>query len=349
MLRCASLLLTFGLLGPLGCHHDVSSTDSGIVDSALGEAGGQHDAKTKSDGPSVDGPRSDGPRDAQMADKGGPQATCRVITRFSERLTGIYGFSDTDIWISGLNGLLASFDGKTWAQTYPYGYGEDLLALWGVASKRLFITFQSGKVVHQSIDATTTPSTVALLAVDGVSESHVWVAGFDQNLYLWDGKGWQPKARSKKNKVADLWVASTTAAWGVGSAGMIIRYDGSKWNDEASPTTDTLSGVWGGSPSDIWAVGDKGRIIHWTGTTWNTVLSPTSEVLIAVSGNARGDLWAVGEKGTVLFYRAGKWRAVASTSTQRMEDVWVSNAGKAWIVGAASAIPNEVLNCTIVP
>jgi photosystem II stability/assembly factor-like uncharacterized protein len=107
------------------------------------------------------------------------------------------------------------------------------------------------------------------------SSNSVFVVGADYSNYYqdwvvtgfvlyYDGRSWSEIFREKGLYLTQLWGASPTDVYAVGSDGTILHYDGARWTRQDTPTDRALHGIWGRSPSDIYAIGESGTILHGT-------------------------------------------------------------------------------------
>lgn len=142
--------------------------------------------------------------------------------------------------------------------------------------------------------AVPTPSpgtrTNLVTAVDGVSGTDVWMAGYSLNLPYgnrirqsliqhWNGSAWTQVAspNSGSTYLYDVSAVSATDAWAVGFAStggaFVIRWNGSAWNTVAAPPLASLESVAARTGSDVWVAGsdDAGAsaLAHWNGTSWS--------------------------------------------------------------------------------
>ncbi|MCC6746260.1 MAG: hypothetical protein IT371_01290 [Deltaproteobacteria bacterium] len=149
----------------------------------------------------------------------------------------------------------------------------------------------------------------------------------------------------------DVWGASPTQVFAVGSQGKVIYYDGKTWKAQATPTKQDLTAVWGSSATDVWAVGFGGTVLQFDGQTWQD-RSPPPTVFVSTDGGvptgdaavaARRNLWGVwaapqavyaaGDRGAVVFYNGTVWTRVASGVEEKLADVWGAGPNQVFIVG----------------
>ncbi len=101
------------------------------------------------------------------------------ISGLNSALNAIWGFSSTDIWTVGWNGLIAHWDGVTWTPV-PSGTTERLDGIWGSAANDVWAVGASGTILHwDGTSWTQHPSSTLndLHAVWGSSPTDIWIAG----------------------------------------------------------------------------------------------------------------------------------------------------------------------------
>ncbi len=80
----------------------------------------------------------------------------------------------------------------------------------------------------------------------------------------------------------------------------IERFDGIGWATIDTSYVG-LRDLWGASPSNLFCVGSRGTIRHFDGSNWSNMESGTSAGLNSVWGDSQS-VYAVGEMGTILRY-----------------------------------------------
>lgn len=151
---------------------------------------------------------------------------------------GIWGVSDTEIWVVGQKGLILKCSGDctktaSWSEQ-PSGVTSDLRAIWGVSSGDLFAVGLDGKILH------------------------------------YDGSKWSTMAAGSSSYFYGLWGSSGKDVFAVGDPifkkdESVLRYDGSAWTKLAPPVATALNAVWGTSSTNVFAVGNGGLILHYDG------------------------------------------------------------------------------------
>jgi hypothetical protein len=177
-----------------------------------------------------------------------------------------------------------------------------------------------------------------LRAIDGLSDSNLWVAGVSGGLGHFDGSSWSGVGSGTPDDLNGLTIIDSSNAWAVGTNGTVIKYDGSVWSGQTSNTQANLNSIYGSSTSSLWAVGSDGTIIFYNGTTWSVQSSGTTQDLLGIFGLNSSNIWTVGKNGTILKYNGSSWSAQTSGTTKNLSGVWASSASDIWAVGEEGTI-----------
>ncbi len=169
-------------------------------------------------------------------------------------ITGIWGSSASDIWITAdKNGQAGWERGKTLHGT-PSGAGNDGGAF-------------DDTLAWQEVDS---QSTVTLESLWGSSASDVWavgVLGTIRHITSSDSR-WQEVASPTSETLRAIWGSSANDIWAVGDSGTIVHYDGTSFRLSSAQLPlgkkPNFRGIWGSGPDDVWIVGDV--VLHFTGT-----------------------------------------------------------------------------------
>jgi photosystem II stability/assembly factor-like uncharacterized protein len=65
----------------------------------------------------------------------------------SQKLTGVWGTSESDVWVVGHGGLALHFDGKTWTPV-PTGTNQDINSVFGSGREDVWLVGNQGLVLH---------------------------------------------------------------------------------------------------------------------------------------------------------------------------------------------------------
>ncbi|MCK5799018.1 MAG: hypothetical protein KAI47_17620, partial [Deltaproteobacteria bacterium] len=149
----------------------------------------------------------------------------------------VWGSSASDVYVVGVKGRIAHFDGKDWAMLNVTGQAPfDLHAVHGLSLDNVWMVGDSGVVWHydgasfRNLGGTGTLVGKAFRGVYVAPSGRVWmVAHGDSAVFSYDPKG--------------------TA--------------GKQWQSYAIPDKVPMSAIWGAGEEDIWIAGAKGRVYHY--------------------------------------------------------------------------------------
>lgn len=218
----------------------------------------------------------------------------------------------------------------------------------------------------------TGPGAHRLLAVEDVSPSDVWAAGFyypDKGSHLqlikhYDGDVWNSRTGpvdAEGSELRDFQSFGTSDVWVVGKAyraSFIGHWDGDRWRQVDNPHPsdfEGLSGVSGVGPDDVWAVGsatleDFTTVTvadHWDGTSWTRVPTPNaagSTGLVAVHAISRDDVWAVGSGAVPIIehWNGSSWTLVEQPAPDgTLTSVIGFAPNDVWAVGHVGRYPGQ--------
>jgi len=248
----------------------------------------------------------------------------RVGSPTSQHLFAIYGTGLDDVFVSGAAGVLAHFDGAAWT-TIPTGNGEELIGLW--SSPTVAYAVGTGGVVCKVVagSATCTVESIpALLGVWGAAADDVWITGDSGVVLHGDGSSWTDRSGDVTGNIYFNDVAGSDAdhVFAPGSLGRVARWDGISWTVD-TPATDSLVGVWAEPAGPVYVIGNGGVILAWDGAAWAPVSSGTVDPLIEIDGD--GDhVLAVGRNGAIVARSGGVWSPVRSPVSIDLNAVMVS-------------------------
>ncbi len=137
----------------------------------------------------------------------------------------------------------AKFDGTAW-QYHSLPLNCFLLDVWAHADNDAFAVGQNGVILHHSglgWSHMTSPVTVSLHGIYGLSSDSVFAVGLDKILH-YDGAAWSEMIipTVENLQLMDVWGSSSTDVYAVGGFGaegefgyqaaMILHYDGVEWS-----------------------------------------------------------------------------------------------------------------------
>jgi hypothetical protein len=240
---------------------------------------------------------------------------------------GVWGASDSDVWIAGepgAQGSLQRWNGQTWTAVYP-------------------------------------PAAAALSApvsITGSGPNDVWFFGGWQSSGRWNGTSFVPQPDLRYEYLTGGWVHPSGEGWAVGYGGRLAHktmlegswtfvggspsgsydslaqlvvvgnddvwaigrlslahYNGSAWT-EVEPATTTyrqeFNDAWASAPNDIWATSwgsnAPDNLQHWNGSAWTTTPHPGPSYLDAIWGSAPNDIWIAYSGGNGgMHYNGTMW------------------------------------------
>ncbi|MDM8552377.1 Calx-beta domain-containing protein [Desulfobacterales bacterium HSG2] len=243
-----------------------------------------------------------------------------------EKLTSIWGSSETDIFIVGYNGTILHYDGTVWT---PMNSGIDthVQGVWGNSGTDVFAVGSYGTILHYDSTAWTPMNSGTdkrLKSVWGNSATDVFAVGDSGTILHYDGFTWTPMKSGTRLWLISVWGSSGTDVFAADFYGKILHYDGSAWAYMDGVHTDhNFIDVWGISGSNVFASGSKGTIMHYDGAVWSSMDTGAEEILTDISGCSESDIFAVGGKGTVLHYDGTAWTEMNSLTNIYLRSVWV--------------------------
>jgi hypothetical protein len=221
----------------------------------------------------------------------------------TQRLSGVWGSSATDVFAVGDNGTILHYDGRDWTPMES-GSTHQHLGIWGSSGLEVFAVspYMGSPVLH------------------------------------YDGVGWFPVPTGTEWGYWDIWGSSGSDVFAVGTWGNTLHYDGFTWTPVSTPLGEYLHGIWGSSGVDVFAVGSNGRILYYDGVSWDIMVSGTSASLLDVWGGSSTDVFAVGSNGTILHYDGSNWSPMDSGTGAALYGVWSSLSGEVFAVGEYGTI-----------
>lgn len=209
----------------------------------------------------------------------------------SSVLWWVHGFSASDVWAVGANGVVTHFDGTRWTVEREQGPAT-LFGVYGASRDRL-------------------------IAVGGV----VMLSAPQHAVLTRTAVGWSDVAAlpsTDTRPVFKVWGRLETEVFFVGERGLIARGNGTAMTVETSGVTDRLTTVHG-NVDETYVVGGLQRpvFLRRTGTSWTPVTIPGSpQLLNGVAVAPDGEVVIVGLGGYVARGRGGTVR-VSTTPTEK--------------------------------
>lgn len=166
-----------------------------------------------------------------------------------DRMTAMWGASNTDIWAGGRNSatsqsVLLRYNGSTWTTVTTAFGADEIRGIWGSGANSVFFVGLGGKISR------------------------------------WDGSTLSPMTSGTIETLVAVWGLSANEVYAVGQYNIaaqvstIIKWNGSTWSP--FPTTGLpvgilVNGITGSSSNDLYVcLGDSvANLYHWNGTTWS--------------------------------------------------------------------------------
>lgn len=204
------------------------------------------------------------------------------------RIRGVGGSADDDVWLVGDGNTVLHWDGEKWNDQHGSLRGLDLYSVWSSGPNDVWAAGDSGVEYQFHGDA---PS---------IYTRHLNAGG--GAILHFDGKEWRRDPQIGTRWAHAIWGADATHVFALLEHGDVGRFDGTSWSISTSPAKAVLRDVWGSSASNIWAVGDGGTIAHFDGASWSTIPRGTGDpktdptaptnAYYGVWGSSADDVWA---------------------------------------------------------
>ncbi|WP_394821710.1 hypothetical protein [Pendulispora albinea] len=251
-------------------------------------------------------------------------------------LSGIWGSSPDDVWMSGERGTLLHWDGSR-LRSFDGGTSEKILAVWGFGRNDVWAVGTAGTILHWTGSAWSTapsPTTARLQSIWGSAPDDIWAAG-PKILLHYDGKQWTVDPSGNAAELYHLQGRGKNDILAIGTYptggydNHVLHWDGTRW----WPKWPVIRAFFGASAADVWAVGSGGSTQRRTSGTWKDVASATRYPLQAGWASAPNDVWAVAAKGTIVHFDGSAWSAAAVPTTKDLYGIWGTSANNVWAVG----------------
>ena len=179
---------------------------------------------------------------------------------------------------------------------------------------------------------TTTSLAPDLLDVSSTSSANAWAVGEFGFIHRWNGSSWTRQSSPTTVTLNTVWGVSGSDAFAGGDGGTMLRFNGSSWNAMSIPTSATVTSIWGSSGSDVYATTTSGQVLRFNGSAWS-VSATTANPLWGVYGLASGEVYASGENGALLRFNGSGWTSSSPTTGGVLAGVWGSTSSNLLTVG----------------
>jgi hypothetical protein len=257
-------------------------------------------------------------------------------------ICGMWGFSASDIFAVGDNGLILHFDGASWTMMSS-PTSNHLHGIWGTAHNNIYAVGANCTIVHYDGFAwhreTYTSSGTQLYGVWGSGPSDVWVVGTAQQMYHWDGSSW---GRSPWGTACDLYGVHGTSSSNLYVVGtqnsycLALHYDGTTWTKSVMTTPGTLHSVWVSPDNRVFA-GSSDKLLLSYGSGWRIFGFGSVGMGFNLWGTDTTNVYCVFDGG-YLAHWDGATATVAQVSTNKLYGVWGTQGNDIWISGKAHMI-----------
>jgi len=196
---------------------------------------------------------------------------------------------------------IQSSDAAHWEWQNPLPQGNELEAVWGIATDNAFAVGDNGTILNTS-----------------------------------DGINWIPMKSGTTEGLNGVWGADFSNVFAVGDRGTILKFDGNTWAAMESNTTQQLYAVWGSGPNDVYATSYSGDIFHYNGS-WSQLNHGliTTANLYGIWGTGPNDIWVVGSNSTIMHYD-GSWALITDHGLTNRDLYSVWGDGTNLFIGASS-------------
>ena len=273
----------------------------------------------------------------------------------TQALTGIWGSSASNIWVTGTAGTLLHYNGTQWSSVLS-GTTLDLEDVWGTGPNDVWVVggtqSQGGIVLHYNgsqWSQVATPSNTAR-AIWGTSPTNIFVAGGDTTfgyVQRYNGTAWTFIHSSNASRFLDVSGQTGSDVWVI-DLFYAHHYNGTAWSS-TQLTTTLMRAIWSDAPNQAWAVGQEFNLQRHDGTSWQEVTSPLgggNNFGAAVWGRAVNDVWVVGTAGGIMHFDGAGWQLAGPVPaiSATLYDVWGTSATNVWAVGSSGTIVHYTPN-----
>lgn len=208
------------------------------------------------------------------------------------RPSGIYAFSESDIWLA--NGGVFRWNGSTvtpyWINPFEGNPnpiltdGQGASKIWGTSSSNLFSVGTKGAIAHYN-GATWTKmesgTTVPLEDIWGIDESHIWAAGNDTQvgrsvILFYNGSSWstiydtETEPMSTRFGYSSVWTNNRQSLHVTGHGGSnLFHLPTHTFKRQLTGQTYVSYFVRATGSNDVFDSGPAGELAHFNGSTWH--------------------------------------------------------------------------------
>ncbi len=241
----------------------------------------------------------------------------------SSELWAVWGTAPDQLFTSGQNGEIQTWDGNTWRMMETPTHLV-LFGLWGTSPVDVFAVGIRGTVLHYDGTAwrqVPVPSKADFFAIAGRNRGDIVVVGNTGAVISFNGIAWTqaPQQATLENLRAAAFDPSGTL-WTVAWAGTIMTRSTGGWRLSQSSPLLTASAV--GADGRLYLAGGAGTLLRRTGTGFERVGPLLRRDLYGMVQTASGDLLVVGDSGMALSKRGEEWQIEPTPTRMLLRSVW---------------------------
>ena len=269
--------------------------------------------------------------------------------RIGSSMTAIWAFSENDIFIGDMDGVVHHYDGNSWDSIYEAGGSHNIRCIWGTSNSNLYICTENSFLHFNGSTCT---------QIMGYTENadYVCVYGFaDNDMYMaaeyveypyikgrlyhnssgdpssWDLVDLPSEIADQDIRFTSVWGSSGDDVFVTGIHGEIIHWDGMNWHEIDSGSDYYIRDIWGSSGTDVFAV-TSNSIIHYDGDTCVAMSHPSVTSLTWIIGDSSANVLVGGSGDDVLHYDGIEWVELPGDEVDFSADAFMFSSDNALIV-----------------
>jgi hypothetical protein len=160
--------------------------------------------------------------------------------------------------------ILAGTNALSWSADYSGDTLGTLHGIWGSSESDLYVVGDGGTILHNAgkgwslINSGTVKN---LHSVWGSGADNVFAVGQGGTILRYNGTSWELMASDTKVALMGVWGNTANEVYAVGEDGTMLLYNGLQWHKLKTGVTENLNDAWGSREREIYAVGADGSII----------------------------------------------------------------------------------------
>jgi hypothetical protein len=273
---------------------------------------------------------------------GGPWSVAQTSTK--DPINALFGFSSTDVWAAGEDGLILHFDGQQWARVAS-GTTVDLNTTWGASPSDVWFAGDAATVLRWNGTAIAPVNTAGLPTNTSFDEIRGTSA---QNVYFcWQGGLYRYETAFER--VSTTCTSIFFSARGDTIQALIPQIGSTSSSDQALFTLNRSMGTpelqIGAvskftralrlTPNELWTLNIESkqvniRRINGTSTTDEKLQLPERMRVSAMWKNGPTDVWLAGNDGRIARYDGASVKLEVSgetaSSAPEIRTVWSNSA-----------------------